>query len=224
MKKGNAENKVKDDVKKVKKTPVKKTPVKKIQDVKKTGVKKVQKKKTRKKQVAINWNAAKALYLTDTSFSYSKIAELFGCAEVTVEKRAKKEGWVKLRKTYGEKIIEKASDMAAQTIDEANKRHLQQWSEMSELILTRLRFIRASAEKGVEMKDGKIKMLFDSKEMKQVTEALKIVTEGERTARGLPNSVIRNQNENKDVDDFADLSDEELDELLNDTSEDTATA
>lgn len=171
----------------------------------------------------IDWTAARNDYTTDASMSYAKIAEKYGCAKRSVEQRAKKENWAKVRQSVGEMILEEVSKLTAQSADDANKRHRSIWSEAQELVLTRLRRIRQDADKGFEIQaDGKIVGMFNPKEMKAVIEALKITVEGERTAIGLPNSVIRNQNENKDVDDFADLDDEELERLIAEDEHDDA--
>lgn len=154
----------------------------------------------------IDWVAARNDYTTDASMSYAKIAEKYGCAKRSVEQRAKKEDWVKVRQSVGEIILAEVSKLTAQSADEANTRHRSIWSEAQEMVLTRLRHIRKNAEDDLK---------FIPKEMKAVVEALKITVEGERTAIGLPNSVIRNQNENKDVDDFEDVSDEELESIIN---------
>lgn len=211
---------------KVSKT-VKKTEVKKVREKVSTGVKDkkskpVDKSKAKKKSPnngrrgRIDWIAARNDYTTDASMSYAKIAEKYGCAKRSVEQRAKKESWVKVRQSVGEIINDEVAKLTAQSADEANQRHRSIWSEAQELVLTRLRRIREDADKGFEVQaDGKIVGMFNPKEMKAIIESLKITVEGERTAIGLPNSVIRNQNENKDVDDFADLDDAELDELIN---------
>lgn len=189
----------------------------KSEKVSSTGVKNIQKqvkkkRKKRRKQVRVDWNKARTLYVTDASQTYKSISETFNCTASTVEKHAKVENWVSLRKSSGEIMIGEAVKLAAQTNEEANKRHMEQWSEAVELALTRLRYIKKQVEK-----HG-----FQPKEMKQVIETLKIATEGERTARGLPNNFLRNQNENKDVNEFADMTDEEIDALINDDEHDTS--
>lgn len=215
--------------KKSKKTPVKKVREKVSTEVKKTAKKNLQvvdkskKKKAPPKKKSpnngrrgrIDWVAARNDYTTDASMSYQKIAEKYGCAKRSVEQRAKKEEWVKVRQSVGEIILEEVAKLTAQSADVSNQRHRAIWTEAQELVLTRLRRIRKDADTGFEIgADGKITGMFNPKEMKAVIEALKITVEGERTAIGLPNSVIRNQNENKEVDDFADLDDEELERLI----------
>lgn len=209
-------NSVKKKVKKTKASSVAKHS-RKNEKVSSTGVKNIQKQtkkkgKKRKKQVRVDWNKARTLYVTDASQTYKSISDIFNCTPSTVEKHAKVEDWVSLRKSSGQIMIGEAVKLAAQTNEEANKRHMQQWSEAVDLALTRLRFIKKTVEE----------VGFQPKELKQIIETLKIATEGERTARGLPNNFLRNQNENKDVNEFADLTDEEIDALINDDEHDTS--
>lgn len=169
----------------------------------------VSRKATKKpKRQKVDWIQAAALYATDASQTFESIAKVYGVHARTVERRAKKEKWSERRKNAGELVVNEASKLAAQSAEQANSRHLEYWSEAQDLVITRLRKIRTDA-------DSESNLPFDTKGMKQTVEALKITIEGERTARGLPNSVVRNQNENKDVDDFADLDDDEIERLIN---------
>lgn len=63
--------------------------------------------------MAVNWTKAKHMYVTTTA-SYRKVAEKYGCAANVVAERGKKEGWVKARREYREK-------MAAKALEEAQK-------------------------------------------------------------------------------------------------------
>ena len=101
----------------VKKTGVKKVHEKVSTEVKPKSSKSVDKSKAKAKSKAkkkspnngrrgrIDWIAARNDYTTDASMSYAKIAEKYGCAKRSVEQRAKKEQWVKVRQSVGEIIL-----------------------------------------------------------------------------------------------------------------------
>lgn len=64
----------------------------------------------------VDWNVIKTEYVTDSSVSYRSLSEKYSVNQRTLERRAKSEGWVELRRQF-------VCDVSAKTLDlEAKKK------------------------------------------------------------------------------------------------------
>lgn len=64
----------------------------------------------------VDWNVIKTEYVTDSSVSYRSLSEKYSVNQRTLERRAKSEGWVELRRQF-------VCDVSAKTLDlEARKK------------------------------------------------------------------------------------------------------
>ena len=65
----------------------------------------------------MNWNEIKKEYISDQSMSYRKLSEKYGVSRTVIGDRAKKEGWVSLRREVAEraeaKLIENVGEKNA---------------------------------------------------------------------------------------------------------------
>lgn len=79
--------------------------------------------------MAINWEAIKCEYITDSTTSYRKLAEKYGISYNAIGNRARKENWQEQRDQYStktvtkalEKISDKKADKMARIDDLADK-------------------------------------------------------------------------------------------------------
>ncbi len=60
--------------------------------------------------MAINWEAIKCEYITDSTTSYRKLAEKYGISYNAIGNRARKENWQEQRDQYSTKTVTKALD------------------------------------------------------------------------------------------------------------------
>lgn len=56
----------------------------------------------------VDWLAVKTEYITDSSATYRNLAEKYGVPKTNLERRAKKEGWVSLRRQAEDKAVARA--------------------------------------------------------------------------------------------------------------------
>ena len=61
----------------------------------------------------VDWNVIKTEYVTDSSVSYRSLAEKYGVNQRTLERRAKSEEWVELRRQFACRVSENTLDLEA---------------------------------------------------------------------------------------------------------------
>lgn len=73
---------------------------------------------------SVNWVEAKRLYITDSRYSYRKLAETYGVSKAVIQKRATKEGWSTQRNQFTNEIIQETLRLGKEDIAEINARHV----------------------------------------------------------------------------------------------------
>lgn len=73
---------------------------------------------------SVNWVEAKRLYITDSRYSYRKLAETYGVSKAVIQKRATKEGWATERNRFAKEIIKETLRLGKEGIAEINARHV----------------------------------------------------------------------------------------------------
>jgi len=124
----------------------------------------------------IDWIKAREFYLSDASVSYADVAKEFGVSKVSVENRGKKDDWVKLRQSLGEKAFDNFQKKLLKTKEAAQDRHLQQFQNLQALINKSIQAIAQQAQP-------------DALELRRLSGALKDSVMGERVVLGLPTNV-----------------------------------
>lgn len=73
---------------------------------------------------SVNWVEARRLYITDSRYSYRKLAETYGVSKAVIQKRATKEGWASKRNQFANEIIQETLRLGKEGIAEINARHV----------------------------------------------------------------------------------------------------
>lgn len=144
----------------------------------------------------IDWVEARNKYLQDSSLSYSDIGKQFGVTKTAVEARGKKEGWVELRQSLGEKAYEKFQKNLLDVKSKAQDRHLQEYQNLQALVNRSMEAISNNNfytdKKGNVIKDAEgkpIRIPPNPFDLEKIAKTLKIAVDGERVVLGLPTTV-----------------------------------
>lgn len=73
---------------------------------------------------SVNWVEAKRLYITDSRYSYRKLATTYGVSKAVIQKRATKEGWAIESRQFTDDIIKETLRLSKEDIAEINARHI----------------------------------------------------------------------------------------------------
>jgi len=135
----------------------------------------------------INWEQALEFYLTPDSEgripSYQDVADKFGVSKSEVGLRAKNENWLQRRRNLYDLAEETFVGNRVELINQTVANHIKTWRKIQDLasnLLDKLDQLLVENEYKAS----------NAKELAILTGILKTAIEGERTALGLPNTVL----------------------------------
>lgn len=144
----------------------------------------------------VDWNKARADYLTDSTLSLQDIADKYSVSKKAVSNKASVEGWSKLRQKFAEKAFEDFQNKLVDEKSKAQNRHLIQYQNLQAIINRGIEaFSKGSyyTDKKGNLIVGKDKLPIprppDAKQLEALSKAAKIAMDGERTVLGLPTNV-----------------------------------
>ena len=82
----------------------------------------------------MDWKEIKTAYITDSSCSYRKLAQKYGVGLNTILNRSKKEGWIKQREQYQDKIVTKTIEK----ISEKESSRISKYMEITDTLTQKL--------------------------------------------------------------------------------------
>lgn len=139
----------------------------------------------------IDWLAAKKDYISDSTISYSKIANKYGVTKNAVTNRAKKEGWPKLRQDLSDRASTKVEDKIVDDLAEVNIRHGKSYTVAQAVLLDSAQIIHAWVAQ-LKLEAARTGNPVDPKDLpslqalKFMSEGLDISIKGERITKGMP--------------------------------------
>ncbi|MFA6602891.1 MAG: hypothetical protein WCT01_03755 [Candidatus Shapirobacteria bacterium] len=135
----------------------------------------------------INWESALEFYLTPDSEgripSYQDVADKFGVSKSEVGLRAKNENWLQRRRNLYDLAEETFVENRVELINQTVAKHIRTWRKIQDLASNLLDKLDQLLVKN-EFKTS------NAKELAILAGILKTAIEGERTALGLPNTVL----------------------------------
>jgi len=135
----------------------------------------------------INWESALEYYLTPDSEgripSYQDVADKFGVSKSEVGLRAKNENWLQRRRNLYDLAEETFVENRVELINQTVAKHIKTWRRIQDFACNFLDKLDQSITEH-EYKAS------NTKELVLLAGILKISIEGERTALGLPNTVL----------------------------------
>lgn len=144
----------------------------------------------------VDWVAAQKYYLTADANgkfpSYKDVAAKFEVSETSVEQKASKESWVKLREDLGKDGIEQFKTDKVDEIAKSEDRHLKIWRGLQQTALELLKDLRRDIKLDKEGKPTKgISKASPTTQLRDIVGILETSIGGERLVLGLPNSVSK---------------------------------
>jgi len=135
----------------------------------------------------INWESALEFYLTPDPEgripSYQDVADKFGVSKSEVGLRAKNENWLQRRRNLYDLAEETFVENRLELINQTVAKHIKTWRRIQDLASNLLdKLDQSLTENGFKA--------WDVKELAILGGILKTAIEGERTALGLPNTVL----------------------------------
>ena len=135
----------------------------------------------------INWESALEFYLTPDSEgripSYQDVADKFGVSKKEVGLRAKNENWLQRRQNVYDTAEETYSENRVELIKQTVDKHIMTWRGIQNIAGDLLDKLDHDLSEN-EHKPSQFRLLTS------ITNILKTAIEGERTALGLPNTVL----------------------------------
>ena len=123
----------------------------------------------------VDWQEVQKEYITDSTASYAHLAEKYGVARKTLQERATREQWPKLRQELADKAYDKFTEKLVDEKSQAQSRHLTQYKN--------LQVLASRALSG--MSEGSIVVA----DLEKVARTLKLAIDGERVVLGMPTTV-----------------------------------
>lgn len=143
----------------------------------------------------VDWDKARRDYISDNTMTYVKIAKKYGVVKKSVEQIASKQKWVETRRELGEKAEAEFRNKLLEQKSKIQDEHLTAYQNLR-AVSNKIIYAMATASyekyKGQLLldADGKpIPIIPDAFQLEKAARALKIATEGERLAIGLPSNV-----------------------------------
>ena len=123
----------------------------------------------------VDWQEVQKEYIIDSTASYAQLAEKYGVARKTLQERATREQWPKLRQDLAEKAYEQFTEKLVDEKSKAQSRHLTQYKNLQVL-----------AGKALSsMNEGSIVV----GDLEKIARTLKLAIDGERVVLGMPTTV-----------------------------------
>ena len=135
----------------------------------------------------VDWNTVKAEYVAG-GISQRAIAEKYGISWSTLQKRAQKEKWAKVRQAASDKIVEKTVQKAAKM--NADNATLAADIKRKGLVILNNLFDDFAKVKATEHRDYKGRNLTDIKRLRDLTAAYKDLTDDMKPADGNSNELL----------------------------------
>ena len=122
--------------------------------------------------------------------AYSDVAKQFGVSVRVVEKYGVKFDWVKKREAFGKEQVKKAEETLLEQIEQASKRHLDNYVEMERFGMEQLKEQRALFH-GAKLPKEKGARKFSPFAVGEITTVVKRAMNGQRVILGLPTEVSK---------------------------------
>ena len=123
----------------------------------------------------VDWQEVQKEYITDSTASYAHLAEQYGVARKTLQERATREQWPKLRQDLADKAYARFTEKLIDDKSQAQSRHLTQYKNLQVL-----------AGKALSsMNEGDIVVA----DLEKIARTLKLAIDGERVVLGMPTTV-----------------------------------
>jgi len=142
----------------------------------------------------VDWLGAKFTYLENPNFSYTDIARMFGVSLKQVKRHGSNEEWVEGRQQVADLAEQRITETLADKRLKAIERHRVIYSQVIDVLGYQLKVINRDTRQKelkatIEGRELRPRELYSPKQFYALTKALKLATDGERLAWGLPTTI-----------------------------------
>lgn len=123
----------------------------------------------------VDWLEVQKEYITDSTASYAHLAEKYGVARKTLQERATREQWPKLRQDLADKAYAQFTEKLVDDKSQAQSRHLTQYKNLQILAGKALSSMNKNS--------------VDVAELEKLARTMKLAIDGERVVLGMPTTV-----------------------------------
>ncbi len=123
----------------------------------------------------VDWLEVQKEYITDSTASYAHLAEKYGVARKTLQERATREQWPKLRQDLADKAYAQFTEKLVDDKSQAQSRHLTQYKNLQVLAGKALSSMNENS--------------VDVAELEKLARTMKLAIDGERVVLGMPTTV-----------------------------------